>query len=223
MIRIENLTCRSLAVDTLSIDTGSTAVIGANGSGKTTLLKLCAGILLPDTGTININCAAPRTTDIGWVNEFPDRNVLFDIVEDEVASPLRFQHRLPGDIANRVAGMLDTLGIDHLSHRPVRELSGGEKVIVALAAALVTEPAVLLLDECDSHLDTRTMERIDQILSDSPIPYIIRSTQDMESAKENDHVLFLENGRIGHYGIPETVFSFLRDTPFYPFSWKVRA
>jgi energy-coupling factor transport system ATP-binding protein len=223
MIRIENLTCQSLAIGTLSIERGSTAVIGQNGSGKTTLLKLCAGILVPDAGSIRIDEKTPRTTDVGWVNEFPDRNVLFDTVQDEIASPLRFQHRLPDDIAGRVAGMLDTLGISHLAHRPVRELSGGEKVIVALAAALVTEPVALILDECDSHLDARTVKTIDRILSRTPIPYIIRSTQDMESAVKNDHVLFLETGRVGHYGTPETVFSRLIDTPFYPFTWKVRA
>jgi len=223
MIRIEKLRYQSLAIDTLAIERGITSVIGANGSGKTTLLKLCAGILLPDSGSIHIDGVEPRKTEIGWVNEFPDRNFLFDTPEDEIASALRFQHIHPDEIEHRMEILRKRFGFSGLSDRSVQELSGGEKVLVALAAAMITNPMVIILDECDSHLDFRTAQRIDRILSDSSIPFIIKSTQDMENATRSDRVIFLENNSVGDSGKPEQVFSGLQNTPFYPLSWRCRA
>ncbi|PKL58295.1 MAG: ABC transporter [Methanomicrobiales archaeon HGW-Methanomicrobiales-5] len=222
MILIENLQYSILAIDTLAIATGVTAIIGANGSGKTTLLKLCAGISVPDTGTILIDGTDPRQTDIGWVNEFPDRNFLFDTVSDEIASTLRFRHCPQGEISQRVEEIQIQLGIARLSDRSVQELSGGEKVLVALAAAMIQNPRLLILDECDSHLDSRCMRTIDQIIRKSGIPFILRSTQDMETAADSDHLIVLENGRVRHSGTPETVFAELKGTPFYPMSWRCR-
>jgi energy-coupling factor transport system ATP-binding protein len=222
MICIENIRFHQIAIDSLSIETGITSVIGANGSGKTTLLKLCAGIVVPDTGSILIDENAPRKTDIGWVNEFPDRNFLFDIVSDEIASALRFQYIPVDEIAKRTNEIQKRLGLFQLSERSVRELSGGEKVLIALAAAMVQNPRVLILDEYDSHLDARCMQTINRLISQSGIPYILRSTQDMESAAESDNIIFLDGGHVRFSGTPEAAFANLIDTPFYPLSWKCR-
>ena len=92
MITIENLRYRTLSIEDLRIAPGITSVIGPNGSGKTTLLKLLAGIAVPDAGTILIDGMPPRNAEIGWVNEFPDRNILFGNAFEEIASPLRFRH-----------------------------------------------------------------------------------------------------------------------------------
>jgi energy-coupling factor transport system ATP-binding protein len=223
MIRIGNLRYRSLVIDNLLIGRGITSLIGANGSGKTTLLKLCAGITVPDAGSILIGGAEPRKTEIGWVNEFPDRNFLFDTPEDEIASPLRFQHIPPDEITLRMGEIRQRFGLDRLPDRSIQELSGGEKILVALAAAMISNPYVLILDECDSHLDGRSMQAVDRILCESCIPFILRSTQDMENAAGSDHLVFLENNKIRYSGTPEEVFSRLSKTPFYPMSWRCRA
>ena len=222
MICIEDLHHSILSIDILAIATGVTTIIGANGSGKTTLLKLCAGISVPDTGTILIDGTGPRQTDVGWVNEFPDRNFLFDTVSDEIASTLRFRHCPPHEISKRVEEILRQLGLARLSDRSVQELSGGEKVLVALAAAMIQNPILLILDECDSHLDSRCQQMIDGIIRKSGIPFILRSTQDMETAADSDQLIVLENGRVRHSGTPERVFAELKGTPFYPVSWKCR-
>jgi len=222
MILIENLRYRNLAIDQLTIGKGMTSIIGPNGSGKTTLLKLCAGIAEPDAGSILVEGIPPRLTDIGWINEFPDRNFLFDTAADEIASPLRFQHIPQEEIVERSDAIQKQLGISRLSDRSLRELSGGEKVIVALAAAMIQNPRILILDECDSHLDAGSVKAIDRIIRDSRIPAILRSTQDMENAKECDCLIFLNNNRIEYSGTPEEVFCKLKKTPFYPFSWKCR-
>jgi energy-coupling factor transport system ATP-binding protein len=219
MISVEFLRYRNLAIDALTIKPGITTITGANGSGKTTFLKLCAGITLPDSGTIMIDDAPPRQTEIGWVNEYPDRNILFVTVFDEIASPLRFR-RIPCDeINSSVKACADAMGITHLLKRAVRELSGGEKMLVSLAAALVHHPRVLVLDEYDSHLDARTMARNEQIIRSSGAEYIIRCTQQMDTAIYSDYLLFFDSGRITRKGTPDHVFPLLKGTAYYPVLW----
>ena len=223
MISIRDLRYHLLTIDSLSIGRGITSIIGANGSGKTSLLKICAGISLPEAGTVLVEGKEPRRTEIGWVNEFPDRNFLFFRAGDEIASPLRFQHADPIEISRRTEEIWKKTGISGPPSRSVRELSGGEKVLVALAAAVITRPRVLILDECDSHLDARTHANVDRMLRDANIPVILKSTQDMENAALCDEVIFLENGRVKECGKPEMVFENLKNTPLYPLSWRLSA
>jgi energy-coupling factor transport system ATP-binding protein len=219
MISLAFLRYRNLAIDTLTINPGITTIIGANGSGKTTFLKLCAGIALPDSGTIMIDNTPPRQTGIGWVNEFPDRNILFVNVFDEIASPLRFRRTPCDTIDSSVRACAEVLGITHLLKREVRELSGGEKVLVSLAAALVHHPRVLVLDEYDSHLDAHSSAKIEQIIRSSGVDYVIRCTQQMDTAIHSDHLLVFDAGRITRAGTPDLVFSFLKGTAWYPVLW----
>src|SRR5665647_2748858 len=160
MITIDYLRYRNLAIDTLAIQPGIISIIGPNGSGKTTFLRICAGISRPETGTVMIDGRPPRETEIGWVNEFPDRNILFVNGFDEIASSLRFRNLPCASIDSSVWSCAASMGITHLLPRPVREMSGGEKVLVSLAAALVCRPKVLIFDEYDSHLDARSISPV---------------------------------------------------------------
>lgn len=222
MIAIENLRYRHLSVDSYHICPGMTSVIGPNGSGKTTFLKLLAGILLPETGLVTIDGITPRMTEIGWVGEFPDRNILFGRVCDEIASPLRFRHLPCKEIRRRVGTIMDLVKLTPFSARQTRNLSGGEKVLTSLAAALVIQPRVLILDELDSHLNADRVMKIEELIRQSRVPYIIRSTQDPEAAARSDNVLFLEKGAITAAGRPESVFAPLAESPYYPLSWRIR-
>jgi energy-coupling factor transport system ATP-binding protein len=220
MITAEFLCYRNLKIDALTIKPGITTIIGANGSGKTTFLKLCAGIALPDSGSLLIDDTLPRKNEIGWVNEFPDRNILFVNVFDEIASPLRFRRTPCNEIDSEVRTCAETLGITHLLKRAVRDLSGGEKVLVSLAAALVHHPKVLVLDEYDSHLDAHSLTRIEQGIRTSGAKYVIRCTQQMETAVQSDYLLFFDSGRITCAGTPGYVFPFLKGTAYYPLLWE---
>jgi energy-coupling factor transport system ATP-binding protein len=221
MITISSLRYRTLAVEGMEILPGITTIIGPNGSGKTSFLKVCSGIALPDSGTVLIDGLPPRECEIGWVNEFPDRNILFETVVDEIASPLRFRRVPAMEIEEKVRACAKSVGIFHLLNRSMRELSGGEKVLVSLAAALVHNPQVLILDECDSHLDAMRSQELNTVIRTMKTEYVIRCTQNVDSAIQSDQVIFFENGRIVHSGRPEPVFSALKNTPFYPMTWRI--
>ena len=156
------------------------------------------------------------------MGEYPDRNFLFDRVRDEIASPLRFRHLPCSEVDARVREVSETLGIGRLLDRSVAALSGGEKVLVALAAALSPRPRLILLDEVDSHLDTETARLADAALRRAGCPAVIRVTGRMESALAAPHLLFLQGGKVLHRGSPAEVFTALSGTAFLPPLWGCR-
>lgn len=221
MILAKNLHHRSLEISSLRIEKGHTAVIGPNGSGKTTFLKLCAGIELPEHGDLTIAGKKPRTVNSGWVGEVPDNNLVFRTVADEVASGLRFQ-RIPADAINAaVDAALSRIGIMHLRTRATHTLSGGEKVLVACAAALVLSPEVMILDETDTHLDRIAADNLETMIRHRPAPYILQCTQDMDTASRADRVVYFERGRPRYIGTPDEVFFHLQDIGMYPSLWSI--
>jgi len=222
VIRVEGLVHGPLSIPSLEIPDGETAVIGPNGAGKTTLLRILSGITLPSEGSVRVDGIPPRDQEVGWVGEYPDRNFLFDRVHDEIASPLRFRHLPCGDTEARVREVAETLGIARLHDRSVMALSGGEKILVALEAALVSRPRVLLVDEVDSHLDPDTALLTEAALRRAGCPLVIRVTARMESALTAPHLIFLQGGRVLHQGPPDRVFPALVDTAFLPPLWGCR-
>ena len=220
MITLHDIRWNSLAIDNLEIPRGITSIIGPNGSGKTTLLRLCAGILAQPNGTVLIDGKTPRQVEIGYVNEFPDRNILFMTVNDELASPLRFRHHSCKETDEIITTHANAWRIGHLLGQRMQNLSGGEKVLVALAAACITRPTLLVIDEYDSHLDASRCAAIEDLQRTSEAAYVIRCTQQMETAAAGDHLLFLDHGRLIYAGTPASVFGSLAGTPYYPLSWR---
>jgi len=221
MIELVSIRQHCLTIDRLELPPGTTAVIGPNGAGKTLLCMLCAGLLLPEEGTITIDGIAPRGVDVGWVGEFPDRNMLFSRVYDEIASPLRFARMPCREVDGRVRAAAAAAGCSRLIDRSSRALSGGEKVLVALAAALAGRPRVLVLDEFDSHLDAATAADAEMAIAAAAVPYVIRCTQDMAAASRAEMLLYLESGRVMHAAPPAEVFARLSGTCFYPPLWRL--
>jgi energy-coupling factor transport system ATP-binding protein len=220
MIELRGIRQGVLEIPALDIPPGSTAIIGKNGSGKTTLLKVLAGITEPGSGTVSIDGIPPGAVDVGWLNEYPDRNMLFGRVSDEIAAPLRFFGVPCDSVRQRVRAMADRLGIIQLLGRNTRDLSGGEKVLAALATALITDPLILVLDEADSHLDEWST-RLLMTIPDSPVPkYRLWCTQDMDLAAQSDNILLIDRGKVTGFGTPETIFPGLADSCLYPFSWR---
>lgn len=221
MIQVENLHHRFLEIEYLRIGEGHTAIIGPNGSGKTTFLKLCAGIELPERGTVTISGKEPRAVNTGWVGEVPDNNLVFRTVADEVASALRFGRVRADEIKPAACAVLSEMGISHLRSRATHTLSGGEKVLVACAAALALPPEILILDETDTHLDRKAAENLETMIQRRPAPCVLQCTQDMDTASRADRVIYFEHGHPRYIGTPEETFSHLYNTEMYPSLWRI--
>ncbi len=136
---------------------GFHCLLGRSGCGKTTLLKLAAGLLKPQRGEIRRADDVPALPGpgLGYVFQAPTL-LAWQRVIDNVLLPVSLQGRVqPADQA-RARELLALLGLaDHAQHYP-RELSGGQQSRVALARALILEPALLLLDEPFAALDAIT-------------------------------------------------------------------
>jgi ABC-2 type transport system ATP-binding protein len=128
------------------------ALIGPNGAGKTTLLSILAGVLKPTAGEVT---RVPG--EIGWV---PQRPALYSKLS--VAENLRLFARLEkvADPEAAVARMLGQTGLEDRADEEVGRLSGGNQQRVNIAIGLLSEPAVLLLDEPSASLDPRQRERL---------------------------------------------------------------
>jgi energy-coupling factor transporter ATP-binding protein EcfA2 len=222
VIKIRGLSHRILEIPDLLIPAGRVAVIGPNGGGKTTLLRLLAGIDLPVSGEILVDGIPPRSKEVGWVGEQPERQIIFHRVSDEIASPLRFRHDPCPLVGERVEAVARELGIMGLLRRETRDLSAGEKTLVALGAAVAARPDILILDETDSNLDQESADTVEGLIRGISCPHVLQATQRMELAARSDYILFLEGGRVLHSGSPAAVFAALSGTPFYPPSWGCR-
>lgn len=221
MIRIKGLKHHLIEIPDLHVEGEIVAVIGRNGSGKTSFLELLAGIDNPLKGEILLGGKKPRDSRIGWVGEFPDRTMLFSRVYDEVASSMRFQKFQTEETDLQVRKTMSDMGIARLLDRSIIDLSGGEKAMVACAAAMVSSPDFLILDEVDSHLDGNTAEMIHDIIKRSNRRSIY-CTHYMDHAADADQVIFMDSGKIIHHGTPEDVFSLLEGTCFYPSLWRLK-
>ncbi|WP_084958495.1 ABC-F family ATP-binding cassette domain-containing protein [Thermoactinospora rubra] len=150
---------------------GRTGLIGRNGSGKSTLLKIIAGELRPAAGSVTVEGQVgyvPQTLPLGVGRTVSDllgitraRHALHAIERGEVAEEHFAAIGDDWDVEERARAELDRLGLGHLDlDRTVATLSGGESVMVALAAQFLRRPEVLLLDEPTNNLDLEARRRL---------------------------------------------------------------
>jgi energy-coupling factor transport system ATP-binding protein len=176
VIECREVTYGIVHISQLFLPSGLIAVTGDNGSGKTTFLKLISGLLRPKTGIIEIDKKSPEKVHCGWVGDNPDKNLLFETVLAEISSPLWFAHCPPDVIDETVKRVAKEIGIEHLLLRSTRKISGGEKVLVALATALVSSPTLLIMDESDAYLDEKTARRVYTAIRARNIAHVVYTT-----------------------------------------------
>jgi len=226
MIRIEelNLSVGNFALKGVSLDvaTGEYFVLlGPSGSGKTLLLETLCGLRRVNSGRIvisdmDVTFREPRRRDIGYVPQdyalFPHLSVRSNIGFG-LGNPLM---SLLGGHGEEVNRLMSVVGIDHLSHRRPRWLSGGEKQRVALARALATRPRVLLLDEPVSALDEdtrdtlcRQLKQVQQATGTTTV-HVCHNFAEMMTVA--DRVGVIHQGEIIQVGTPEQVLRRPRNT-----------
>jgi NitT/TauT family transport system ATP-binding protein len=136
------------------------ALLGPSGCGKSTLLRMIAGLDRPDSGTLTWDAGQPpEPGDIGYV--FQDATLLpWATAEENVFLPLRLRGTSRTDAAPAIAAVLARVGLTGFEHARPRQLSGGMRMRVSIARALVTRPRLLLMDEPFAALDEFTRHRL---------------------------------------------------------------
>lgn len=208
------------AVDGVSISIASGEIyglIGPDGAGKTTTLRLLCGAYLPTSGNSTIKIAGydvqketeQARTEIGYL---PQRFSLYE--EMTVLENLRFFAEVRGlsrsEWMPRSIQILEFVGLAEFTNRRAGQLSGGMKQKLGLAAALVHNPRVLLLDEPTTGVDPVTRQDFWQLIirlvageeDGGHKPALLVSTPYMDEAARCSHVAFMQQGRIKIEGTP---------------------
>jgi NitT/TauT family transport system ATP-binding protein len=160
---------RALDPLTLGIGEGEFAtIVGPSGCGKSTLLRMVAGLILPTGGRIRLwpdaDAGAEHERRLAFVFQSPTLLAWTD-VENNVRLPLELSG-LSAGADERVQRALALVGLGEFRHAYPRELSGGMQMRVSIARALVTQPALLLMDEPFAALDEITRMRLDRELAE---------------------------------------------------------
>ena len=195
---------------TTSFGPGRTGLIGVNGSGKSTLLKLIAGELRPGSGVVRARGEVgylPQAVALGTRRTVSDllgitaaRAALHAIEAGETGEDVYAAVGDDWDVEERARAWLDRLGLDHLSlDDRVERLSGGETILVALAALFLRRPDIMLLDEPTNNLDLDARKRLyDAVASWTGVMVIV--SHDRELLRLVDQVADLSGGQIRIYG-----------------------
>jgi biotin transport system ATP-binding protein len=182
-------------------------IVGANGSGKSTLARLLNGLVVPTQGRVLVDGldtaregAAVRRR-VGFVFTDPDAQIVMPTVAEDVAFSLRRSDLGRAARAARVSETLTRFGLAAHADHPAHLLSGGQKQLLALAAVLVTEPAVLVCDEPTTLLDARNARRVAALLAGLP-QQVVLVTHHLDQVTGFDRVLVVEEGAVVADGPP---------------------
>jgi ATPase subunit of ABC transporter with duplicated ATPase domains len=195
---------------TTSFGPGRTGLIGVNGSGKSTLLKLIAGELSPASGAVRARGEVgylPQAITLGARHTVSDllgitaaRTALHAIEAGETGEDHYAAIGDDWDVEERARAWLDRLGLNHLGlDDRVERLSGGETILVALAALFLRRPDILLLDEPTNNLDLDARKRLyDAVASWTGVMVIV--SHDRELLGLVDQIADLSGGQVRVYG-----------------------
>ena len=187
----------------------SLAIVGASGSGKSTLLHLLAGLDLPTSGEVMLkgddlyrhseaDMGRLRNRHLGFIYQFHHLLPEFSALEN-VMMPLLIAGQSVRDAEQPAHALLEQVGLGHrLQHKP-SELSGGERQRVAVARALINEPACILADEPTGNLDEKTAASVFDLLlalKNQQNSALVIVTHDERLAAKCERVLELSQGQL---------------------------
>lgn len=191
---------------TLDLDARTIAVIGDNGSGKSTFARLIAGLATRSAGDLAVlgldpdRDAAALRRRVALVLSNPDAQIVMPMVADDVGFSLRAERLGKAQRAERVDRALARFGLADLADRPAHDLSGGQKQLLALCAAFVREPDLVVADEPTASLDARNARRVaDHLLADTGHALVL-VTHDLVLARRCDAAVLFAEGSVSAAG-----------------------
>lgn len=190
----------------LSIKKGSfSTIIGNNGCGKSTLVKLLLGLensngsILIDNLLLCDNTVSQIRRNIGVVFENPDSCLISETVLDDLAFPLENLNYSSDFIYSKINEISNYLGISHLLNSSSSNLSGGEKQLVSLGCALITNPNIIILDEAFSMVDESSkidiLNMLRKINKDFGVT-ILNITHDIEESIYGTDIVLINAGSV---------------------------
>ena len=193
------------------------AVLGRNGSGKSTLARLLNALLLPTSGTVEVDGLLatednPYTVRevCGMVFQNPDNQIVATVVEEDCAFGLENRGVPSDEIRRRVDEALTEVGMRERALSSPSMLSGGQKQRVAIAGVLAMRPKIIVFDESTAMLDPigrRDVFRLARRINQEEGITVIWITHFMEEAVQADRVVVMEDGKVELIGEPRQVFS----------------
>ena len=196
-------------------DGSFTSVFGRPGAGKSVLLRLLLGLEQVDSGRIFIDgCdmtrAAPLERDLAMVFQnlalFPQLSA-----RENIAFPLRRQGRTDAEIAARLDGLVDVLGIGHILAKKPAALSGGERQRVAIGRALARDAGAYLMDEPIAALDARLRDgmrvELKRLQAELGKTFVYVTHDCDEAMAVADALTIIDGGRVVQSGAPDTVYA----------------
>jgi lipoprotein-releasing system ATP-binding protein len=185
------------------------SIVGASGAGKTTLLQVVGTLLKPNSGNIFINdinvaslsekkIAKFRNKNIGFVFQFHQLLPEFTALEN-VCIPAFISNTPKKKAEDKAKEILHFLSLDNRLHHKPSELSGGEQQRVAVARAIINNPAVLLADEPSGNLDSKNKTELHELffsLRDKYNQTIVIVTHNKELSEMSDRILTIKDGVI---------------------------
>jgi biotin transport system ATP-binding protein len=190
-------------------------VIGANGSGKSTFARLLNGLVLPVDGNVRVDDLDTRRDGkavrrrVGFCFTDPDAQIVMPTVAEDNGFGLRRRGLSREQISQRVRAALASYGLEGHADHPAHLLSGGQKQLLALAAVMVTEPQVLVMDEPTTLLDLRNARMIGRVVAALP-QQVVLVTHHLDLLEDFDRVLVFDEGRLVLDAVPEEAVAYYR-------------
>ena len=193
------------------------AVLGRNGSGKSTLARLLNALLIPTSGTVEVDGLVatednpyPVREVCGMVFQNPDNQIVATVVEEDCAFGLENRGVPSEEIRRRVDEALTEVGMRERALSSPSMLSGGQKQRVAIAGVLAMRPKIIVFDESTAMLDPigrRDVFKLARRINREEGITVIWITHFMEEAVQADRVVVMEDGKVELIGEPRQVFS----------------
>jgi biotin transport system ATP-binding protein len=196
---------------TLTLEQPRVAIIGSNGSGKSTFARLLGGLVPATSGSLSVHGldpareAAALRRVVAFVFSNPDAQIIMPTVEEDAAFSLRSERLPRAEVAARVAAALSEFGLDSLAQRAAYDLSGGQKQLLALCAALIRRPRLVIADEPTAYLDARNSALIAEHLLAPADRQVVLVTHDLTLAARCDVAVRFDEGRLADVGDPADV------------------